>query len=35
MMSKLKVFLFIFLFLIYVGAMQGHGIIHGNGVNSK
>lgn len=29
MMSKLKDF------LLYVGAMQGHSIIHGNGINSK
>lgn len=39
MMSKLKDFFFFFLIYIYVyiyvGAMQGHGIIHGNGMNSK
>lgn len=34
-----RLFLFFFLIYIYVyiyvGAMQGHGIIHGNGMNSK
>lgn len=30
---KLKVF-FIYLY-IYVGAIQGHSIIHGNGMNSN
>lgn len=32
---KLKVF-FIYLYIcIYVGAIQGHSIIHGNGMNSN
>lgn len=33
---KLKVFFFIYLYIcIYVGAIQGHSIIHGNGMNSN
>lgn len=32
MMSKLKDF---FIYTVYAGQMQGHGIIHGNDMNSK
>lgn len=33
---KLKVFFYIFIYIcIYVGAIQGHSIIHGNGMNSN